>query len=232
MAGNIFQIKKINNQQTINGNRFSIRFENLDNMLRRAQNSELLPHLQERYAAVQGALGGEIAESLELSLLSAQFPSVGIEVVSIPHFNDFVKATTKFTEMEDMEITFIDYVNGSASAIMQLWHAFVGDKKTGAMGFKQDFVLPRASFMVYGPDAPGYDVESSGDIPYLQKYVMVNVFPKTVNLGEHSSESAEARKVICTFALDNIYPEQINGYDYSVNTGKPEDRYTSSPTSI
>ena len=84
--------------------------------------------------------------------------------------------------MEEMSISFYDYVNGSASAIMQLWHAFVGDKRTGAIGFKEDFVLRQAFFYVYGPDAPGYQVSETGapaegevrEVPWLQKYEIWN----------------------------------------------------------
>jgi len=229
---NIFQTRRVNNQQTINSNRFSIRFKNLHTFLKRASSSTILPNLQNRYNAVLGALGGDMAESLELSLVSSTFPVIGIEIVNIPRFNDWVKATTKFSEMEAFDVVFMDYVNGSASAIMQLWHAFVGDKETGAMGFKQDFVLPTAEFLVYGPDAPGYEVSSSADIPYLQKYELVNIFPQSVNLGEHSAESAEPRKVTISFQIDNVYPVRINGYNYSANVTKPEERYTSSPTNV
>ncbi len=232
MGKNIFQTRRVNNQQTINSNRFSIRFDNLHSFLSRAASTSILPHLKKRYEATIGALGGDMAESLELSLVSSTFPVISVEVVNVPRFNDFVKATTKFSEMEPFDVVFMDYVNGSASAIMQLWHAFVGDKETGAMGFKQDFVLPQASFFVYGPDAPGYDVDSSADIPYLQKYSLINIFPKSVNLGEHSAESAEPRKITVTFEVDNVYPVRINGYNYAANVTKPEDRYTSSPTSI
>ena len=231
MGKNIFQTRRVNNQQTINSNRFSIRFTNLHSFLARAATSSLLPHLQKRYNATLGALGGDMAESLELGLISSNFPTISVEVVNIPKFNDWVKAVTKFSEMETFDITFMDYVNGSASAIMQLWHAFVGDKETGAMGFKQDFVLPNAEFFVYGPDAPGYDVDSSADIPYLQKYALVNLFPKSVNLGEHSAESAEPRKVVCSMEVDNVYPVQINGYSYSEAITDPSQRYVSTPTS-
>ena len=223
MAGNIFQIKQINNLQTINANRWSLRFPELNyKLLTKAKSAVSLPGIQERYRACQLALGDDPSTSLELSLSSVSLPAVTLETAPIPKFNDQIKAVTKFTEIGDMSITFIDYVNGSASAIMQLWHAFVGDKKTGAIGFKQDFVLSKAYFFVYGPDAPGYEVETSTDIPYLQKYEIINIFPKVVNLGEHG-EGAEPRKVTVDFAIDNIYPVEIRTYNYEAQT--PQERY-------
>ena len=232
MAGNIFQIRQINNAQTINSNRFSIHFKGLNNKLVNQASTSTLWGIAERYEAVKAALGEDPGTSLELSLFSTNMPAVTIEHQFINRFNDGVKAVTKFAEMEDLEVSFWDYVNGSASAIMQLWHAFVGDKKTGAIGFKQDYVLPSAQFIVYGPDAPGYseDYVDTNGIPWLQKYEIVNLFPLTVNLGEHSQESAEARKVEVTFAVDNIYPIGIRTYDY--NAPSAEERYSDIPQTV
>lgn len=229
--GNLFQISKINGKQTINTNRWSLKFVGLGTMLAQAATSAKLPGIQERYNAVKTALGGdvsEVAQNLELSLFSAQLPQVQLETQSIARFNDTIKAVTKFSEMEDMNVNFVDYVNGSSSAIMQLWHAFVGDKKTGAIGFKEDYVLPKAYFFVYGPDAPGYSDEyvDQYGVPWLQKYEIVNLFPKSVNLGEHS-DNADSRKVEVVFGLDNIYPVGIHSYkpaDPSIVT--PEGRYS------
>ena len=200
MAGNIFQIRQINNAQTINSNRFTIKFPGLNNKLVNQAKTSTLFGIQDRYTAVVNAVGTDPGVSLELSLFSVTLPAVVIEHQYLARFNDGVKAATKFAEMEDMTVTFWDYVNGSASAIMQLWHAFVGDKKTGAIGFKQDFVLPKASFVVYGPDAPGYPDEfvDQYGVPWLQKYEIINLWPKSVNLGEHSAETAEARRVEVT----------------------------------
>ena len=229
---NIFQIRQINNQQTINSNRFSIRFPGLTEKLKVQAPTSTLWGIQDRYAAVEAAIGETPGESLELSLFSAGLPSIALEKQFLNRFNDGVKSVTKFAEMEDLEVVFYDYVNGSASAIMQLWHAFVGDKRTGAIGFKQDFVLAEAYFYVYGPDAPGYsdqDVATMEDqeIPWLQKYKIVNIFPLTVALGEHSQETAEARRVTITFSVDNIYPVGIRNYKYENTT--PADRYSKVP---
>lgn len=238
---NIFQISQIRNKQTINANRWTLEFIGLDAMLRAASTS-FLPWIRERYTAVKDALGRtseDIGISLQLSLFSATIPPVNIETVDIARFNDSIKAVTKFAAMEDMTVNFYDYVNGSASAIMQLWHAFVGDKKTGAIGFKEDFVLPRAFFYVYGPDAPGYNVVSGAEpdeaklevreVPWLQKYEIWNIFPKNVNIGEHG-DNAEPRKVTCTFAIDNFFPIGIRSYNKpSTTSTNPLSRYTEAP---
>jgi len=229
MSGNIFRISKINNQQTINSNRFSIRFVGLNDKLINKSKTSTLPGIQERYNNVKAAIGSDPATSLELSLFSATVPPVALEIQDIAKFNDNIKAVTKFAVMEDFTVTFVDYVNGSASAIMQLWHAWVGDKQTGAIGFKQDFVLPKAYFYVYGPDAPGYsdDFADTNGVPYLQKYEIINLFPKQIDLGEHSAESAESRKVTVNFAIDNFYPVSIRNYNYQATT--PEERYSEVP---
>jgi hypothetical protein len=84
-----------------------------------------------------------------------------------------------------------------------------------------------AEFYVYGPDAPGYQVESVGDIPYLQKYQIVNLFPTGVKLGEPTAENADPRRVEVTFYADNIYPVEIFRYDY--HAANPNNRYTNIP---
>lgn len=222
VSGNIFRIKQVTNEQTINVNRWSIRFVGLkDKLLTKAPNSPL-PGVRKRYDIVKGLLGNDPASVLEISLASSNFPTIGVDTAFIPRFNDGIKTVTKFVEMEDLKVDFYDYVNGSASAIMMLWQAFVADKETGAIGFKQDFVLDKAEFYVYGPDAPGYDVQSSAEIPYLQKYQLVNLFPKKVTMPEHT-DSAEPRKVSVEFALDNCFPLEIYTYDYNITD--PINRY-------
>lgn len=224
VSGNIFRIRQVTNEQTINSNRWSIRFVGLRDMLLSKAPSSPNPGVRKRYEMVKALLGSDPASVLEISLVSSNFPTVGVDTIDIPRFNDHFKAVTKFIVMEDLNVGFYDYVNGSASAILMLWQAFVADKETGAIGFKQDFVLPEAEFFVYGPDAPAYEVESSAEIPYLQKYKMVNLFPKQIKMPEHS-DSAEPRKIECTFALDNVFPVDIKYYDY--NSVDPLNRYKS-----
>ena len=211
---NLFQIRNIQNSQTRNQNRFTLRFNNLDSILDKAKNHRL-SGVVDRYNAVKNVIyKGDftLAQTLELSLLTCSVPNIQIETQRIKRFNDSVAATTMFAEPEDMTVTFYDYVNGSASAIMLLWQALVGDKKTGALGFKEDFILRTAHLFMYGPDAPGYsDTELASK--YLEKHEVINIFPKGVNLGEHTYESGEARRVEVTFSIDNIYPVEYKGYD-------------------
>jgi len=240
---NIFQISQIRFKQTINGNRWTLEFVGLDTMLRAAATSPL-PWIRDRYTAVANALGNAVTDvgiSLQLSLFSVTIPPVKIDTIDVSRFNDSIKAVTKFAPMEDLTVNFYDYVNGSASAIMQLWHSFVGDKQTGAIGFKEDFVLPKAYFYVYGPDAPGYKVADGGaapdatnlevsEVPWLQKYEIWNLFPKAVTLPEHG-ESAEPRKVAIAFAIDNFFPIGVRSYNQTGTvSANPLSKYTDIPT--
>jgi len=230
---NIFQIQRIRNEQTINTNRWSLQFSGLKSMLEKAKNSPLKA-VRDRYEACRVAFdvnnSGRESETvetiLELALFSVSIPTIKLETQDITRFNDSTKTVTKFAPMEDLSVVFWDYVDGSASAIMQLWHALVGDKVTGAIGFKRDFVLPEAFFYVYGPDAPGYGhpdttvddsvFMDSNKIPYLQKYNIWNLFPNDVQLGEHS-DNAEARKVTCSFSCDNIFLSAVQTYGVDYN---------------
>jgi hypothetical protein len=230
MGGNIFRIDKITAEQTINVNRFSIRFLGLNEKLLTVAPASPLWGVQKRYQAVRAALGTNPEESLEIGLVSASHPAITLGIADLPKFNDVARMVTKFDPLEPMTVSFLDYVNGSASAIMLLWHAFVGDKRTGAIGFKQDFVLPKAELYCYGPDAPGYEVESPGEIPYLQKYEIINLFPTQVKPSDFTSENADPRRVEVTFYMDNIYPVEIFRYDYTA--ADPTNRYTNVPADL
>lgn len=224
--GNIFRIKKVYNEQTINTNRFSLRFIGLTDLLLNKAPISPLFGVQTFYNAVKNALGGDPATSVEISLIKSNLPLPKLEVAEIPRFNDQFKTVTKFAPMDMFNVDFVDYVNGSTSAIMQLWRAFVGDKRTGAIGFKQDYVLPIANFYVYGPDAPGYSDEycdEHGGPPYLQKYEIVNLYPVNVNMPDHDAAAGEFRKVNVEFACDNIYPAEI--YTYNYTAANPLERY-------
>jgi len=226
--GNIFRIRKVYNEQTINVNRWSLRFVGLtDLLLNKAPNSPLFG-VTSLFAAVKNALGGDPATSVEISLVKSNLPLPKLEHSEIPRFNDQFKTITKFAPMDLFSVDFIDYVNGSASAIMQLWRSFVGDKKTGAIGFKQDYVLRTAYFYVFGPDAPGYSddyCDQNGGPPYLQKYEIINLYPVNVNMPEHDSAGGDARRVTVEFACDNIYPVEIFTYNYTA--ANPLERYQS-----
>ena len=214
MANNIYTLTKIRNKQTINQNRFGLKFTNLwADILSNAENHRSYG-VRERFKGVKNIVGtgDQVDTDLELGLFSVTLPNVGIETQQISRFNDSVRAPTKFTEMEDLTVSFYDYIDGSASAILQLWQSMVADKLTGAMGFKEEFVLEKTDFFVYGPDAPGHDVERDGEIPYVQHYKILNLWPKSINLGEHSYESGEARKVEVTFSVDNVVPVFFTKY--------------------
>lgn len=189
-------------------NRFSLVFNGLNDVLARAANSPIAG-IRERYQAVAPAFarpGWNTQQILELSLHSVAVPNVVIAHEDIHRFNDSTKQLTKFEPMEMMNVTFYDYINGSATAIIEAWKALCGDKKTGAIGFKEDYILPTASFFDYGPNAPAEDVPTA-----YAEFRMVNLYPASLALGEHSYEQGGTRKIQCQFAMDNLYPIFMKG---------------------
>lgn len=210
---NIFQTRYIQNSQTKNQNRFTLRFLNLDQVLQRAKNHRI-QSVRNIYAGAERVLkrdNFDFAQTLELGLLSVNAPTVTIEKQRIPRFNDSVGATTKFADPEDMAVTFLDYVNGSPSAILKVWHSLVGDKTTGYMGFKEEYILEKAHLYKYGPDAPGYTEAEIAD-SYLEKHEIINLHPLSVPIGEMSYENGEAIRIEAQFSIDNIYIVDYQGY--------------------
>lgn len=206
----LLQTRAIRNETTINTNRYSLVFNGLDEVLARARTSPILS-IRERYNALEPAFqkaGWTIGQTLELSLLSVTVPQIVIGIEDIHRFNDSVKALTKFEPVTEMAIVFYDYINGSASAIIQAWHALLGDKKTGAIGFKQDYALSSATFNIYGPQAPAEETPT-----IFQSYDVINLYPATIDLGEHSFENAAARRITSNFLFDNFYPTKAIGYN-------------------
>lgn len=222
--GSLFQIGTVNFKTPRMSHRYSLIFEGLDAVIGRAQTNQLSNIAGTGvgtgllYSRLQPALGGDtgtaIARSLELSLLSVTVPPIEMETVEVSRFHDTAKHISKFTTMGDMNVTFYDYVNGSASAIMYLWGSLVGDKRTGAISYKSEYILGSARLREYGPKAPAQPEDSEY---ILAEHVMVNIYPKSIDIGEHSYEGAEVRKVQVTFSIDNIYPLYYNSGDQDPN---------------
>jgi hypothetical protein len=215
--GQLFQISKVNYKTPRMSHRYSLRFEGLNEVIARAGASNLtniltgVPNpgnIYTRLGEAAGADGARMRENLELSLLSVSVPAIEMETVEIARFHDVSKHISKFSTMGDMNVTFYDYVDGSASAILFIWQSLVGDKRTGAISYKGEYILGSAKLIEYGPKAPG----QPDDQEYiLAEHMMVNIYPKSIELGEHSYDSAEVRKIQVNFSIDNIYPLYYRG---------------------
>jgi hypothetical protein len=214
--GALFQIGTVNYKTPRMSHRYSLRFEGLDAVINRAQLGTLTNlitgvidgNIFSRLQQAAGSTGTEMSTNLELSLLSVSVPAIEMETVEISRFHDTAKHIAKFTTMGDMNVTFYDYVDGSASAILFIWQSLVGDKRTGAISYKGEYVLSSARLVEYGPKAPA---EANQSEYILAEHMMVNIYPKSIELGEHSYESAEVRKIQVTFSIDNIYPLYYKG---------------------
>lgn len=235
---NIFQTAQIKSKTPRMSHRYSLKFDGLSDVLglaqlRRDTYTSTVANLTEaknRYQHLAPAFDSanvtRIAEQLELSLLSVSLPSNEMETVEVSRFHDTVKHISKFSSMPDMEVSFYDYVQGSASAIMSVWHSMVGDRRSGAISYKSEYVLPIARLIEYGPTAP-----AEGDNPTpIAEHAIINLYPKSVNLGEHSYETAEVRKVQVTFAVDNVFPLYYTGTDYADRTSASQQPLYTVPT--
>lgn len=223
--GELFQIGKVNFKTPRMSHRYSLRFTGLDLVINRAQQSLLTSvntgvantgNIYNRLRQAAGENGAKMAENLELSLLSVTVPPIEMETVEVSRFHDTAKHISKFSTMGDMNVTFYDYVNGSASAILFIWQSLVGDKRTGAISYKSEYILSDARLIEYGPKAPA---ETRNAEYILAEHVMVNIYPKSIDLGEHSYEGAEIRKVQVTFSIDNIYPLYYNDATANIAPG-------------
>ena len=205
---NLFQISRVRYKTPRMSHRFSLQFTGLAKIIELA-NARVDKYkisgtdtAKNRYGWLNSALSDNPQQDLELALVSCNLPATEMEVVEASRFHDSARHITKFQTQGDMECTFYDYISGSASALMFIWQGLVGDRRTGAISYKYEYALPLAKLIEYGPTAP-----AEGDTPVpLAEHAVVNLYPKTVNLGEHSYESAQIRKVTVTFACDNIFP--------------------------
>ncbi len=207
---NVLRTYTVSKETTKNTNRFTLVFgQALTNIITNAQ--FYAGGVGQRYQGLKTALNFpnlSIDKTLELSLLSVSFPNIEMETSPIFKFNDSYEAITKFAPTTGMQVVFYDYVKGSASAIMSMWQSLVGDKKTGAIGYKEDYVVPETDFFVFGPDAPAFENLDTSTVP-IEQHRIINIYPKTVEIGEHSFESGEVRKVTVNFSFDNVFPIKI-----------------------
>jgi hypothetical protein len=167
--------------------------------------------------------GKSTATVLDLSLLSCMIPAFEFETAEVNRFNDSVKHITKFSASNDMSAVYYDYINGSAAAIMLAWQSAVGFKLTGEIGYKKKYTCDMDLY-VYGPNRSSYPVyksattsgatgaaggEQTTDSPeyeLLMQFKIKNAFPRSVDLGDFSYDSAEVRKVTVQFGYDMIIP--------------------------
>jgi hypothetical protein len=161
-----------------------------------------------------GATNNAISDVLNLSLLSCTIPAFEFEAAELNHFNDTVKHLSKFTAVTDVSATYYDYINGSATSIMLAWQSMVGFKLTGEMGYKEDYVCDMDLF-IYGPNRPGITPTGSGNADQpgeeaLMQYRILNAWPRSVDVGEFSYDSAEIKKVTVQFGYDMVIPVMIN----------------------
>jgi hypothetical protein len=213
---NIFRTSGINRRTPKTTNRFSLRFVGLTEVMGRAENLPGTATNPNRFnrlkAAWTGTTNDKITDALELSLASVTVPAVEIEIADVYRFNDSVKHITRFAPMQDLTISFYDYVTGSASAIMQTWHGLVGDKSTGAISFKNQYICQAARLYEYGPMTPSPETNyekspaSGPDESPISVYEIRNVYPRQIELGDFTYETADVRKITVQFACDGIYP--------------------------
>lgn len=205
---NLLSTGGVRNETTRNSHRFSLVFNGLDTVLDRAKNSNLAL-VREKYNGLNSAFqktGWTVAQTLELSLLSVTIPNIEIEMEDIHRFNDSFKALTKFAPVTEMTVQFYDYINGSPTAIIEAWRALCGDKRSGAIGFKEDYALSEANFFLYGPQAPAEEFPTP-----FETWVVINLYPKSIDIGEHSYEGGGVRKITCQFLFDNLYLKESIG---------------------
>jgi hypothetical protein len=160
----------------------------------------------------QGPVGQSPYDVLNLSLLSATIPAFEFEAAELNRFNDTVKHITKFSTANDMNATYYDYINGSATSIMLAWQSKVGFKLTGEIGYKSQYVCDM-NLYVYGPNRPGYRVNNNGNddvdqeqYELLMQFKIFNAYPRSVDIGDFSYDNTEIKKVIVQFGYDMIVP--------------------------
>ena len=155
--------------------------------------------------------GTDLSTVLDLSLLSCTIPSFEFESVELNHFNDSVKHLSKFSAINDISVTFYDYINGSSTMIMLAWQSMVGFKLTGEMGYKEDYVCDM-DLHLYGPNRPGLTSSSDSSANgSLTQYKILNAWPRSVDIGDFSYDGAEIKKVIVQFSYDLVIPFKVSG---------------------
>lgn len=243
MPTNIFDTRHIIKQTPKMGNRFVLTADKnqLDDIIKRSKLRKL-SNFVDGDDTVFGTTGstvggggsntGRPADILNLSLLSCTIPAFEFEMGDINRFNDTVKHITKFSPVNDMSSVFYDYINGSATSIMLAWQACLGFKLTGEIGYKSQYTCDMDLY-VYGPNRPGYRVKSSTnstdqeEFELLMQFKIINAFPRSVDIGDFSYDSAEIKKVTTQFGYDMIVPyknkKRSQSNKVTSNTGFAED---------
>ena len=149
-------------------------------------------------------------EALLLGVQEFNMPEArSINSVEINYLNGSIKAPAGPSNLGDLTVVFVDYIDGNQRRVLHQWFDLVFDESTGLGGLKSD-IATSAHAVLFGQNG----VESV-------QYYMFGVWPKndpTIPDINYSTRSGYVTMSI-KFAIDYLIDEVVGGINFGVSLG-------------
>lgn len=135
---------------------------------------------------------GDISDAITLMVRSCNLPEVSNPVVELPYGNSKAKVPGQ-AEFGDNTLSFMDAMVLDVEKQLRAWQSQVYDAQSGKMGWVDDY----KKTMVITPYGPDGTCE--------RPWKFEGAWPTSINYGEMTSESSDAKVIQVTIAYDNAY---------------------------
>lgn len=137
---------------------------------------------------------------MELSLLTASRPQLSIGEVEFHRLNEKYYYPEGKATYEPMEVSFYDTIGLNAGRYLYGWFRAVFDFKTGAVGYKKNFVAEGILSML----------DPKGTV--IEQWRLINCWPTNINFNDLSYEDTGAAMVNTTIRYDRALPTFYEDY--------------------
>jgi hypothetical protein len=127
-----------------------------------------------------------------LSVESFPLPSISTPPIVIAHGNSKIKVAGQ-SEVEDGELTIVDYVTADIEDKMYQWQKKVYDPETDKIGWAADYKRNGTVYQ-YAPDGT-----------HVRTWTIKGAWPSSVKYGDMNNETSETKKISATISYDKAY---------------------------
>jgi hypothetical protein len=126
---------------------------------------------------------------------SSGLPSINQSATELPFLNTSTWVLGRYV-WEDLEVTFRSFIGPSTTQAIMEWVRLESESVTGRQGYAVGY---KRNITISMLDPTGVQV---------QKWVLINAFPTTVNFGDLAYDGDDVSTITCNFKYDyaiNVY---------------------------
>jgi len=128
-------------------------------------------------------------EVLQFAIQQFPLPKSDNALVEVKHMNEMRKFAGA-PSFQDLQVTFIDYIDLDTAAVMKAWRLLVYNPMNGKIGWKRQYAASGHANL-YGPNGQ-----------FVRTWNLIGVWPTAYDPGETDQTSDDVLRISCTFAID------------------------------